>query len=76
MKTQKFDVERFNIRKLSELRVRKQYQIKIPKRFTSLENLMIVTWENIKENIKISAKESVGLDELKQHEPWFDEECS
>ena len=36
---------------------------------------MIVTWENIKENIKISAKESVGLDELKQHEPWFDEEC-
>jgi len=26
---QKFDVERFNLRKLSELEVRKQYQIKI-----------------------------------------------
>jgi len=26
---QQFDVERFNLRKLSELKVRKQYQIKI-----------------------------------------------
>ena len=33
------------------------------------------TWENIKENIKTSAKESLGLHELKQHNPWFDEEC-
>jgi len=32
-------------------------------------------WENIKENIKTSAKESLGLCELKQHKPWFDEEC-
>jgi hypothetical protein len=33
-------------------------------------------WENIKENIKISAKESLGLYERKQHKPWFDKECS
>jgi len=32
-------------------------------------------WENIKEDIKTSAKESPGLHELKQHKPWFDEEC-
>ena len=32
-------------------------------------------WENIKENIKTSAKESLGLQELKQHKPWFDAEC-
>ena len=32
-------------------------------------------WENIKENIKTSAKESLGLHELKQHKPWFDKEC-
>jgi len=32
-------------------------------------------WENIKENIKTSAKESQGLRELKQHKPWLDEEC-
>jgi hypothetical protein len=36
---QKFDVEGFNLRKLSELEVRKQYQIKIPNKFTNLENL-------------------------------------
>jgi methionyl-tRNA synthetase len=46
-----------------------------------LENLNISedinrAWENIKENIKISAKESLGLYERKQHKPWFDEECS
>jgi len=31
-------------------------------------------WENIKENIETSAKESPGLYELKQHKPWFEEE--
>jgi hypothetical protein len=30
-------------------------------------------WENIKQNIKTSAKESLGLYELKQHKPWFNE---
>ena len=28
-----------------------------------------------KENIKTSTKESLGLHELKQHKPWFDDEC-
>jgi hypothetical protein len=32
-------------------------------------------WENIKEDIKSSAKESLGPRELKQHKPWFDDEC-
>jgi len=32
-------------------------------------------WENIKENIKTTAKVSLRLHELKQHKPWFDEEC-
>ena len=32
------------------------------------------TWENIKENIKTLAKENIGLYELKQYKPWFDEE--
>jgi hypothetical protein len=35
----KFDVERFNLKKLNELEVRKQYQIKVSNRFTALENL-------------------------------------
>ena len=37
--TQKFDVERFNLRKLDELEVNKQYQMKISNRSAALENL-------------------------------------
>jgi uncharacterized protein YaaR (DUF327 family) len=33
-------------------------------------------WETIRENITISAKESLGYSELKKHKPWFDEGCS
>jgi len=36
---QKFHVERFNIKKLYELHVRKQYEIKISNRFADLDNL-------------------------------------
>jgi len=32
-------------------------------------------WENVKENIKTSAKDSLVLHEWKQHKPWFDTEC-
>jgi hypothetical protein len=34
-----------------------------------------MSWEHIKENINTSAEGSLGLHELKQHKPWFDEEC-
>jgi hypothetical protein len=33
-------------------------------------------WETIRENITISARESVGYCELKKNKPWFDEGCS
>ncbi len=39
---QKFDGERFNLRRLNELGVMKKYQIKIWNRFAALENLAIV----------------------------------
>ena len=32
------------------------------------------TWENIKENVRTSAEESLGLHKLNQNKPWFDEE--
>jgi len=78
---QRYEEERFYLRKLNELEVSKQYQIKISNRFAALENLRDsedthTAWENIKENIKTSAKERLDLYELKQHKPWFDEECS
>jgi hypothetical protein len=66
------DVETFNLTKLNELEVRKQYHIKISNRFTTLENLsdgedINGAWENIQENIKTLAEESLGLYESKQH---------
>jgi hypothetical protein len=36
---QKFDEERFNLRKLNKLEVRKQYQIEITHKFAALESL-------------------------------------
>jgi hypothetical protein len=35
-----------------------------------------IAWETIRENIKISAKESIGYYELKKHKPWFNKGCS
>ena len=77
---QRLDGERFNLRKLKVLEVKKQYQTEITNRFATLGNIsddedINRAWENIKKNIKTSAKESLGLHELKQHKPWFDEEC-
>jgi len=68
--TQKFDGERFNLRKVNELEVRKQYQIELTNRFAALENLsddedINRAWKKIKENIKTSAKQRLGLHELK-----------
>jgi len=68
---QKFNGEKFNRRKPNGLGVKEKYQIEITNRFAALENLtgnenINGTWENIKENIKTSAKESLGLHEWKQ----------
>jgi len=78
--SQRLDRHRFNLTKLNELEVRKQYQIEITNRFAALENLnededVNTIWGNIKHNIQISAIESLGMHEWKQHKPWFDEEC-
>ena len=59
---QKFDGERFNIRELNVLEVRKEYQIEISNRFAALENLndgedIDRVWEKIKEYIKTLPKE-------------------
>jgi hypothetical protein len=77
---QRSDRQRFNLRKLNELEDRKQYQIEITNRFAAFEKLnddedLNRTWENSKEDIKTSAKESLGLHKLKQHKRWFVEEC-
>jgi len=50
---QRFDRQRFNLRKPNEPEIREQYQIEITNRFAALENLnddkdINRTWENIK----------------------------
>jgi len=76
-KVQKFDGERFHLKKLNELEVKKQCQIEIKNRFASLKDLNDINraWENIKDKIKTSSKDSLGLHELKQHKPCFHKEC-
>jgi uncharacterized FlaG/YvyC family protein len=62
----KMDVGRFNLKQLNEQEVKEQYQVTIKNKFAALENLVDNedinrTWEAIRENIRISAKESIGL---------------
>jgi hypothetical protein len=78
---QKFDLKRFNQRKLNDIEVKEKYQLEISNRFAALENLdeslnINSGWESIRENTKISAEENVGYHRLKHNKPWFDDECS
>jgi hypothetical protein len=62
--TRSFHVERFNLKKLSVVEGKEQYRVEIWNKFTALENLdtevdVNKAWEIIRENIKISAKESL-----------------
>jgi hypothetical protein len=72
---------RFNLKKLNEVEDNEQYCVEVSNRFAALEDLdaeveINSAWEMIRENINISAKESLGYYELRKHKPWFDEGCS
>jgi hypothetical protein len=74
-------MERFNLKELNEVEGKEQYRVEVSNRFAALQDLgteveINSTWESIRENIKISAKESLGYYELRKHKPWFDEGCS
>jgi hypothetical protein len=78
---QKIDFNRFNHRKLNESGVKERYQVTITNKFAALENSQDSgeinrTWDNIRENIKISSQECLGYCESKDHKQWFDKECS
>jgi hypothetical protein len=78
---QKFDLERFEPRKLDDIEITEKYQVEISNRFVALVNLaesldIYSAWECIRENIKTSVKESLGYHRLKHNKPWFDDECS
>jgi hypothetical protein len=80
-RSQRFDMERFNLKKLNDVEGKEQFRVEVSNRFTALEDLdteveINSDWETIIENIKMSAEESLGYFELKKHKPWFDEGCS
>jgi hypothetical protein len=77
-RSQIFYMERFNLKKLNGVEGEDQFRVEVSNRFAALEGLdteveINSAWETIRENIKISAKESLGYFELKKHTPWFDE---
>jgi hypothetical protein len=77
----KFHMKRFNLKKLNEVEGKEKYRAEVANRFAALEDLnaeveIKTIWETIRENIKISARESLGYYELNKHKPWFDEGCS
>jgi hypothetical protein len=58
-------MERFNLKKLNEAEGKEQYWVEISNRFAALENLDAEVdsnraWDTIRENTKMSAKESLG----------------
>jgi hypothetical protein len=75
---QKIDTERYDVKKLNEKDIKEQYRVTIRKKCAVLENLEASgninrTWYNIRQNIKISAQESLGYCESKHRKPWFEE---
>jgi hypothetical protein len=79
--SQRFNMERFNLKMLNDVEGKEQFRVEVSNRFAALEDLdteveINSAWETIKENIKTSAKESLGYFKLKKHKPWFDEGCS
>jgi hypothetical protein len=77
----KFYLERFDLKKFSDVEVKKKYQVGIPNRFAALENLdesayINSAWEIMRENIKTSAKENLEFHKLKHNIPRINDECS
>jgi hypothetical protein len=69
-RSQRFNMERFNLKTLNNVGGKEQLHVEVSNRFAALEDLdaeveINSAWEMIRENIKISAKESLGYFELK-----------
>jgi hypothetical protein len=70
----RFNMERFNLKKLNEVGGKEHYHVEASDTFVALEDLDIEVaissiWETIIKNINISVKESLGYYELKMHKP-------
>jgi hypothetical protein len=68
-RSQRYDMERFNLKKLNDVEGKEQFRVEVSDRFAALEDLdteveINSVWEMIRENIKSSAKESLGYFEI------------
>jgi hypothetical protein len=68
----KLHIEKLNGKKLNEVEGNETYLVDVTNRFAALEDLdaeveINTDWETIRENIKISATESLGFYELKTY---------
>jgi hypothetical protein len=64
-RSQRFDMERFNLKKLNEVGGKEQFHVEVSNRFAALEDLdteveINSAWETIRQNIKTSTKKSLG----------------
>jgi hypothetical protein len=80
-RTQRFHTEKFDVKKLNERECKVKYRVEMLNRFATLDDLDVEVkinnpWEIIRDNIDISAKDSLGYYELRKHKPWFNEGCS
>jgi hypothetical protein len=71
-RSQRFDMERFNLKKLNDVEGKEQFRVEVSNRFAALEGLdagveINRSWETIRKNIKIAAKESPCYFEFKKH---------
>jgi hypothetical protein len=62
-------MEKCNLKKLNDVEIKEQYQVKVSNKLAALGNLGGDD-EDINSAWKVL---SLGYNELKQHKPWFDE---
>jgi hypothetical protein len=71
---QKYDLERFDLKKPDDVEVKEKYQLEISNRYTTLESFnesfdINNAWESIRENIKTSAIDNLRYHRLKHNKP-------
>jgi hypothetical protein len=65
-------MESLSLKKLNEAESEEKYHVEVSNRSAALDDLdaevkINTVWETIRENIKISTKESLGYYEMKKH---------
>jgi hypothetical protein len=73
-RSQRFNMESFNLKKLQEAESKEKYHVDVSYRFAALVDLdaqgdINCAWDAIRETNKISTSDCLGCYELKKHKP-------